>query len=79
MQIDLLFANLNVQSIPEDFDILTVNLASMDSANIRSLNGPRVADELLRLVPDPQTFVGALCAIKLWAQCTPFFFFFFAR
>lgn len=32
--------------------------------------GPRVADALLRLVPNVLTYRTALCAIKLWAQRT---------
>ena len=30
--------------------------------------GPRVADELIKLVPNLKTYRLALCAIKLWAQ-----------
>ena len=32
--------------------------------------GPRVADELLHLVPNVEVYRKALCAIKLWAQRT---------
>lgn len=43
-------------------------LRGMDEVNLRCLNGTRVTDEILQLVPKPQVFKGALRAIKLWAQ-----------
>jgi poly(A) polymerase len=39
----------------------------MDQRCIRSLNGTRVADELLSLVPHVNTFRTVLRCIKLWA------------
>ena len=35
---------------------------------LRSLNGCRVADQILRLVPRPDTFSLTLRAVKLWAK-----------
>lgn len=69
IEIDLLFATLALASIPEDINLSDINiLRNLDEKSVRSLNGPRVADELLRLVPNVQVYRNALCAIKLWAQ-----------
>lgn len=35
---------------------------------MRALNGTRVTDEILRLVPKPTVFKNALRFIKMWAQ-----------
>ena len=43
-------------------------LRGLDEAELRSLNGTRVTDEILTLVPEQSTFKNALRAIKLWAQ-----------
>lgn len=41
----------------------------MDERCVRSLNGSRVTDDILRLVPSVPTFRIALRTIKLWAKC----------
>tara|TARA_B110000208_G_C11786734_1_gene435917 strand:- start:1086 stop:2846 length:1761 start_codon:yes stop_codon:yes gene_type:complete len=43
-------------------------LIGMDDASVRSLNGVRVAEILLQLVPDVQRFRCALRAVRLWAK-----------
>ena len=69
IEIDLLFATINEPSVPEDIDLSNLTLLRhMDLQGVRSLNGPRVAEELLKLVPNPETYRRALCCIKLWAQ-----------
>lgn len=44
-------------------------LKSLDERCVRSLNGSRVTDDILRLVPNVATFRIALRTIKLWAKC----------
>ncbi|PAV69755.1 hypothetical protein WR25_25300 isoform A [Diploscapter pachys] len=69
IELDILFARLAEREIPDDMelkdDMLLVNL---DEKSIRSLNGCRVADQILRLVPRPDTFSLTLRAVKLWAK-----------
>eukprot|EP01027_Heterolobosea_sp_BB2_P016669 GEZU01023698.1.p1 GENE.GEZU01023698.1~~GEZU01023698.1.p1 ORF type:complete len:556 (+),score=91.46 GEZU01023698.1:118-1668(+) len=69
VSIDFLFARLAYSMIPEDLDILDENnLKNVDEPTQRSLNGPRVADQILRLVPNISTFRIFLRSIKLWAK-----------
>jgi poly(A) polymerase len=69
ISIDLIFARLNQASVTRDLTLTDNNLLrGMDEVNLRCLNGTRVTDEILQLVPKPQVFKGALRAIKLWAQ-----------
>jgi poly(A) polymerase len=69
VSIDLLFAPLQYNTIPEDLDIKNNNvLKHCDQVTIRSLNGSRVAHYFLKLVPDEQVFRTALRLIKLWAR-----------
>jgi len=69
IEIDLLFARLALTIIPEDLDLLDENLLkNLDARCVRSLNGCRVTDEILRLVPDINNFRMTLRAIKVWAK-----------
>ncbi|KAJ3364165.1 polynucleotide adenylyltransferase [Allomyces javanicus] len=43
-------------------------LWGIDEYDKRSLNGTRITEELLRLVPNTHTFVTTLACIKLWAK-----------
>lgn len=70
INIDLLFGRIDCLSqIPKNLD-LTDNslLRGLDETELRCLNGTRVTDEILQLVPQPPVFRMALRAIKLWAQ-----------
>ncbi|KIR69207.1 poly(A) polymerase [Cryptococcus bacillisporus CA1873] len=69
VEVDLLFARVN---LPEAGDLLDIEkdeiLRGVDDASQRSLNGPRVTDMILNLVPDVATFRTALRTIRLWAK-----------
>ncbi|KAI5305531.1 hypothetical protein KEM56_004154 [Ascosphaera pollenicola] len=69
ISIDLIFARLHLHSIPLNLDLKNTDLLrGLDEKEIRSVNGTRVTDEILELVPQQKTFRLALRAIKLWAQ-----------
>nr|XP_020459315.1 poly(A) polymerase type 3-like [Monopterus albus] len=66
---DLTFARLMMKSIPENVDLFDDRLLKgMDDRCVRSLNGYRVACEILRLVPNVDNFRLVLRVIKLWGQ-----------
>ena len=67
--IDMIFVSLDLPRIPHDLDILDPKyLCGLDDAGIRSINGCRVAEKVLQLVPNVPTFCTALRAIKHWAK-----------
>lgn len=69
IEIDLLFARLALKEIPDNFDLSDdILLKNLDPRCVRSLNGCRVTDEILRLVPNIENFRLALRTIKLWAK-----------
>ncbi|EGW31994.1 Poly(A) polymerase PAPalpha [Spathaspora passalidarum NRRL Y-27907] len=69
ISIDLILARLNVPRVPLDMTLDDKNLLkNIDERDLRSLNGTRVTDEILQLVPKPTVFKHALRCIKLWAQ-----------
>ncbi|KAH9634946.1 hypothetical protein HF086_004346 [Spodoptera exigua] len=69
IDIDLLFARLPLSKIPDSFDLDDdMLLKNLDQKCVRSLNGCRVTDEILRLVPNVENFRLTLRAIKLWAK-----------
>lgn len=69
IEIDLLFGRLALKEVPDN---LTLDddkiLKNLSTECVRSLNGCRVTDEILKLVPSPETFRLTLRAIKLWAK-----------
>lgn len=66
--VDFLMARLALSSIPDDLSLQDDNLLrNLDERCVRSLNGSRVVNEVLRLVPDVEVFRNALRCIKLWA------------
>ncbi|KAI6152374.1 poly-A polymerase [Pisolithus tinctorius] len=66
---DFLMARLALSSIPDDLSLKDDNLLrNLDERCVRSLNGSRVNDEILRLVPNPEVYRDSLRCIKLWAQ-----------
>jgi poly(A) polymerase len=69
ISIDLIFSRVMQKQLPPDLDLRdSALLRGLDEAELRSLNGTRVTDEILALVPEQSTFKLALRAIKLWAQ-----------
>ncbi|KAJ3286808.1 polynucleotide adenylyltransferase [Borealophlyctis nickersoniae] len=67
--IDLVFAGLGIPSVPDSLELSDDNLLKgLDERCIRSLNGSRVTDQILRLVPNIDNFRIALRCIKHWAK-----------
>jgi len=70
IDMDILFARLaNNSKVPEDQDLRNIEiLRNLEEKCVRSLNGCRVTDEILHLVPNIETFRLTLRAVKLWAR-----------
>jgi poly(A) polymerase Pap1 len=69
ISIDLIFGRLAFPRVPMDLELADSGiLKGLDEACLKSLNGPRVTDEILRLVPNSSVFKHALRAVKLWAK-----------
>jgi len=69
IEIDMLFARLADKEVPDDLELIDDKiLKNLDQKCVRSLNGCRVTDEILRLVPNIESFRLALRCIKLWAK-----------
>ncbi|BFZ62109.1 polynucleotide adenylyltransferase [Saitoella coloradoensis] len=69
ISIDLIFARLAIPQVPLSLELDDNNLLrNVDERDVLSLNGTRVTDDILRLVPNPSVFKHALRTIKLWAQ-----------
>lgn len=69
IELDMLFARLSFSTIPDDLDLRDDSiLKNLDQKCVRSLNGCRVTDEILNLVPNVETFRLTLRTIKLWAK-----------
>ncbi|KVI11915.1 Nucleotidyltransferase, class I, C-terminal-like protein [Cynara cardunculus var. scolymus] len=69
VSIDLLYAKLSLWVIPEDLDISQDSiLQNADEQSVRSLNGCRVTDRILRLVPNIQNFRTTLRCMRFWAK-----------
>ena len=66
---DLLFSRLSHPSVANNLNLLDASLLkNLDQKSVRSLNGCRVTDAILSLVPNQESFRLALRAIKLWAK-----------
>ncbi|XP_075104612.1 nuclear poly(A) polymerase 1 [Nicotiana tabacum] len=69
VSIDLLYANVALWVIPEDLDVSQESiLQNVDEQTVRSLNGCRVTDQVLHLVPNIQSFRTTLRCMRLWAK-----------
>lgn len=69
ISIDLIFSNLQVASVPSSLQMTDNNLLrGLNEIDLRCVNGTRVTDRILAVVPQTKPFRLALRAIKLWAQ-----------
>jgi poly(A) polymerase len=69
ISIDLLYASISRLVVPDDLDISDMSvLYNADQPTIRSLNGCRAADQILKLVPNVEHFRTTLRCLKFWAK-----------
>ncbi|ODQ77243.1 hypothetical protein BABINDRAFT_10388 [Babjeviella inositovora NRRL Y-12698] len=69
ISIDLICSRVDLPQVNATINLNDNNLLrNVDDKDLRSLNGTRVTDQILLLVPKPTVFRHALRAIKLWAQ-----------
>lgn len=69
IELDILFSRLALKNIPNDQDLREgFLLKNLDEKSVRSLNGCRVTDDILLLVPNHESFRLALRAVKHWAK-----------
>ncbi|CAM9901978.1 unnamed protein product, partial [Sphacelaria rigidula] len=69
VSIDMLFCSLHYPRLPIPCDVhVEEHLRHLDDAGVRSLNGVRVAELILDLVPNHNNFRTTLRAVKEWAR-----------
>ncbi|XP_053696856.1 poly(A) polymerase type 3-like [Sabethes cyaneus] len=69
IEIDLSFAQLKLDEVPDNFDFFDeTQLDEYDHKSQHSVRGVQVTEQILRLVPNIDTFRLTLRVIKLWAK-----------
>lgn len=72
VSIDLLFAQLSQNVIPERFNITEILddniLTGLDDKSVRSLNGPRVTNMISKLIKNQDNFLIVLRIVRKWAK-----------
>ncbi|KII61356.1 Poly(A) polymerase gamma [Thelohanellus kitauei] len=69
VEFDLLFCRIKSYKIEDDIKLDSPKvLRDMDLRDIRSINGFRIAEEILNLVPSQKNFKFVLHAIRYWAK-----------
>lgn len=67
--IDLIFCSLQIPSVKKELDLGDNNLLrGLNETDLKCVNGTRVTDRILDLVPQTRVFRIALRAIKIWAS-----------
>ncbi|XP_055013567.1 poly(A) polymerase type 3-like [Boleophthalmus pectinirostris] len=70
IEVDMVYAKIYRKSISDKMNLMDpTHLQGMDIHSVRSLQGYRVTQEILSLVPNVFTFRLVLTVIKHWAQC----------
>lgn len=69
ISIDLICGKVDLAQVNSDLTLTDTSiLRNIDDKDLRALNGTRVTDDILKLVPSKTVFRLALRFIKLWAQ-----------
>ena len=69
VSIDLLYAKLGLWTTPENLNIsLPSLLLDLDEKSMLSLNGSRVTDKIMHMVPNVQNFQTTLRCIGYWSK-----------
>ena len=70
IEVDLTFARLNLAVVDSKLENLDSDslLKHLDEKTVRSINGTRVADALLSLVPNKATYITVLRYVRHWAK-----------
>jgi len=70
VEIDLLYCQLDMDTIPKDINLTADDrlLQGLDDKDLRSINGCRVAEMIIHMVPDHKIYTDTLKFIKCWAK-----------